>query len=87
MVKYDYPYGKGGQNRQRCVCSVHFWGDDVSEALDGKALEIEVFMSPDWGLAELKGAVISAVQAKAVELALTLASAADIYIASMETGL
>ena len=80
---YRFPSGKGGQNQQRMLCTVWYWGSDVADEVDGQPVDIEVFLVPDWGLSDLKTALTQSVKDKAVELGLTVVDT-DIYLGSLE---
>lgn len=55
------------------ICGCAFWGADVSVARRGQSFDVLVRIAPTtYTLADLRTAVTSAVQAKAVELGLTL---------------
>jgi hypothetical protein len=70
--------GVGGAGLQKLVYAVTFFGDDVpamAETEGQRQLEIEVNMPNNFTLADLRAAIVVAVQAKAIEVGLTIADA------------
>lgn len=67
------------------IISCVFWGDDVSTDIEGTIYDLGASLNANYSLSDLKSALVSAVQSKALDLGFTVASL-DMTLPSLETG-
>ena len=86
LLKLVDSAGAGPTTTQKVFYEVTFCGADVPEEVAiGLKPQIEVDLAEDYGLSDMKSAIIVAAQAKAFDLGLIVA-VSDINLPSYETG-